>query len=367
MSEKESPDVIEKNDENDEVEHKLFRSFQSFLKTEIDLDPVKTEKQTIPTGIDILDTILGGGIIVGALSIFVGQPGCGKSMLASQCIAGGQKSLGDDFIPLFLDSEESTTKLRLKNLGVNIAAAEVFNGITVETVFEVLEKMAVYKEIHKIETPSMIVWDSIANTLTQREMEATDINTVIGYKARMLSFLIPKYIAKCNKYNISLVAVNQLRDALQMGPYGTPRDLKFMSGHKVMPGGNSIQFNAFQLIEMKIKSALDPEKFGFDGIMVSLKCVKNKLFPINIPISLVGDFVNGFDNFWTNYMFLVDNKRLKTGAWNYLISYPDKKFRTKDAKHLYHDDEEFKNHFDSMIKETIKIELIDKYEPTEKD
>ena len=94
-----------------------------------------------------------------------------------------------------------------------------------------------------------------------------------------------------------------------------------------------------------------------------MKCVKNKLFPPNIEIEILGSFNTGFSNFWTNYQFLIDNKRLNSGAWNYLVSFPEKKFRTKDAENLYNTDEEFKQKFDEAAKELIQTEIIDKYNP----
>ena len=46
---------------------------------------------------------------------------------------------------------------------------------------------------------------------------------------------------------------------------------------------------------------------------------------------LLVDFNRGVSNFWTNYNFLVDNKRIKSGAWNTILGYDEKRFRTKDA------------------------------------
>ena len=128
-----------------------------------------------------------------------------------------------------------------------------------------------------------------------------------------------------------------------------------------MPGGNVLKFNAFHLIEMKVKSVLDREKMGFDGVVAKMKCVKNKLFTPNIEIEIVGSFNRGFSNFWTNYNFMNNTKRLQTGAWNYLIAMPDKKFRTKDAYTLYKEDENFKNAFDESSKEAIQTEIVYRY------
>lgn len=341
----------------------LYSDFKSFLEKRADITPdINENKQTMKTGIDLMDGILGGGFAIGALNIIVGQPGSGKTMLAIQAIAAGQRQYAGKLLGSFLDSEESTTQVRMSNLGVNQPKIKPYIDMTVEKVFQFLEGMCVFKQERDIvETPSVVVWDSVANTLSQKEREAEDPKSVIGYKARILSLLIPQYVAKCSKNNICLIAINQLRDNLQMGQFSPAPDLKFLSSNKEMPGGNSLKFNAFQLVEMKVKSQLKPDKYGFDGIIVRAKCVKNKLFSPNIEIELLGSFQSGFSNFWTNFNFLSEKERIETGAWNKLVGLPEKKFRTKDAEEFYHSDEEFRIYFDTLVSRTIQEEIVEKY------
>lgn len=361
-----SASVKVKTEYSEEEAAELYKEFSSFLETNTDILPDTGIKETISTGIDLLDGILGGGFVIGALNIIVGQPGSGKSMLAMQALGQAQRQFKGNLIGAFLDSEESTTTTRLSNLGVRYPKLKPYNDVTIEKVFKFLEGLCVFKqEKNLIETPSFVIWDSIANTLSNKEREAEDINSVIGYKAKLLSLLIPKYVSKCAKNNICFVAVNQLRDSLQMGPYQAPRDLKFMSSSKEMPGGTVLKYNAFQLIEMKTGKVLELDKYGFDGISVKLKCVKNKLFTPNIEIEIAGSFTTGFSNFWTNYEFLKGCKMLNAGAWNYLVSKPDIKFRTKDALDVYNTNPEFKEAFDKDAKLAIRTEIIDKYGSTE--
>ena len=364
------PKVKGPSDKDKELTDELYNEFSSFLKTKADIKQDIGVKLTISTGIDLVDAILGGGFAVGALNIIVGQPGSGKSMLAMQTLGQGQRQYGGKLIGGFLDSEESTTTLRLSNLGVRFPKIKPYVDITVEKVFKFIEGMCVFKEQKKIiPDPSVVIWDSIANTLSQKERETDDPNTVIGYKARLLSILVPKYVAKCAQHNICLLAVNQLRDVLSIGQFAPPKDLKFMSSTKDMPGGNTLKFNCFQLVEVKIKTAISEksaeksDNYGFEGVIVTMKCVKNKLFPPNIEIPVVGSFTTGFSNFWTNYNFLKQTKRLNGGAWNYLLSLPEKKFRTKNAPNLYKTDIEFKQAFDAATKEAINTEIIEKYNP----
>lgn len=362
----------EENDveEDSQSSQDLYSEFSSFLEKKQDITADSGVKQTIKTGIDLVDAILGGGFAVGALTIIVGQPGSGKSMLAIQTLGTGQQQYKGDLIGAFLDSEEATTMIRMANLGVRYPKIKPYSDITVEKVFKFIEGMCVFKQEKDIvDTPSAVIWDSIANTLCQAEIEAEDINQVIGRKARTLSLLIPKYVAKCAQNNIALIAVNQLRDVLSMGPYGAPKDLKFMSATKDMPGGTILKYNAFHLVEMRVKTAIAPgstedsAKYGFEGVICKLKCVKNKLFPPNIEIEIVGSFMTGFSNFWTNYNFLKNTKRLNSGAWNYLVTLPDKKFRTKDAPALYKTDKEFRTAFKASVEEAINTEIIEKYSP----
>ena len=348
---------LKKLDDANEVAD-LYNEFNDFLEVKGELRAEVGEKKTISTGIDVLDAILGGGFPVGALSIIVGNPGSGKSMLAIQTMGAGQRQY-KGCLTSFLDSEEATTSQRLSNLGVNKPKINPYVDITIEKIFKHLEVMCLFKEKKGMnDIPSVLCWDSIANTSSQREREVEDLNQAIGFKARLLSFLLPKYIAKCSKHNIAFIAVNQLREQLAMGQFAPAKELRFLSAGKSLPGGQSLKFNAFLLLEMKAKGVLDPAKYGFPGILVSVTTVKNKIAPPNQTVELIGDFIRGFNNIRTNFHFLAQHKRLTTGAWNYLVSFPEKKFRTKDLETLYNEDTVFKTSFDAAVKECIQTEII---------
>jgi len=348
----------------DDETKKLYDEFSIFVEQKTDVKRERLEtKSTISTGIKLLDTILGGGIAIGAINIFVGNPGCGKSTLAGQIIAQMQKQYKQN-IAVYLDSEESTTTNRLKLLGVNKPPITPYGDITLEKVFNIINSICLFKEQKNlIDIPALVVWDSVANTLSEKEIEIDDVNKLIGYKARLLSLLIPKAVKKCSTYNISLLCINQLRDNVAdgMGAYSAPKDLKFLSYNKTMPGGNTLKFNAFQLLELKLANVFTDDKYGFNASMVRIKSVKNKLFPCNIEVELLGDFVKGFNNFWTSYNFLVSNKLIQSGAWNYLTTYPNKKFRTKEAVSLYQSDSKFREEFDKLLEKGLEENIINIY------
>jgi len=350
---------------DDEVQ-KLYGEFSSFIETNTDLREDTGIKGLVPSNLKLLNAVLGGGFALGTLSTIVGNPGCGKTMIVIQTLGSAQLHFKKRAIAAFLDSEYSTTTIRLANLGVRYPRIKPFaeadtKRLTVEKFFQFLEGACRYKEDNNlIDVPYIIGWDSIANTLTQKEIEATDPKEVIGYRAKVYSLLIPKYVGKCSQYNISILSVNQLRDKVDMGRFPKASELKFMSQDHTVPGGKSLLFNAFQFLEMKQAnmSKKDIEKYGFEGLMAEIMCVKNKLFRPKLPIKIIGNFNTGFSDFWTNYVYLVDTNWVKPGSWNALINYPTKKFRTLDAEILYKTDNDFKKAYDEAILNSIDEHII---------
>lgn len=359
ITDKDKKIAISKKEEDECIS--LQDDLSNFISEKIDMSPDDGVIEVLPTGIDILDAVLGGGFGVGTFTVIVGNPGTFKSALLGQIIGSAQKKFKGNVLSSYLDSENAMTTDRLATLGVVKPKIKPYTDITVEKVFKTVEAIAAFKELRKItDMPSIVAWDSIANTTTEKERTTDDVNQTLGLKARMLSYLFPKYIPKLRDNKISLIAINQLREKMDIGQFASANDLRYM-GDKVMPGGQALKFNAFHLMLLKVRGDLKYEQYGFNGIMLDALCSKNKLFSPNVPVRMLVDFNCGISNFWTNYNFLVDTKRLKSGAWNSLIALPDKKFRTKDAKDLYDNDGNFKKMFDEEVQNTIKVEILDKY------
>jgi RecA/RadA recombinase len=349
---------------DDEMTNDLYNEFNSFLEAKSEIIADSGTKDIIPSGITLLDKILGGGFPCGCFHMIAGAPGSGKSMLCMQILGNAQRKY-KGLLGGYLDSEEATSIQRMWNLGVRNPKIKPITDITLEKVFKYLETMCLFKQSKKLTMPSVVIWDSVANTNCEKERTAESINSVIGLKARILSLLMPKYVAKCAQNNIAWIAVNQLREELAMGPFSSPKDLRFLSNGKSLPGGQSIKFNSFALLEMRACGVLTEEKFGINGIVTKVKVVKNKLFAPGIEIELIGDFVNGFSDIWTSWNFLAKNKFIHTGAWNFLKNYPEKKIRTKDFPEVYNTDEKFKEEFDRLLLESVESEILSKYKVSE--
>jgi len=317
----------------------------------------------LSTNIDVLDAYLGGGVAQGGFLQIVGSPGSGKSLLASKVLAAGQQQYGNNFMCLYLDSEESMSKDRLAQLGIKRPEIIPITDLTVEKVFSVIKSMHEYKmkNSHLIQYPSVIVWDSIANTITDRTegLEEVDPAKVMGLRANLLSQFLPDYIKKMKKSNITLVAINQLRDKIEMGRFPTKSTLKYLA-NKNIPGGNSLLHNSTQLVLLSSGKDIADE-YGFPGgNIVSVKLVKNKLFRPNLEFNLVFSFSLGYSKFWSNYELLKTYGRVKAAAWCTLQGVDDVKFRQKDAITNYKNNEAFRNAFDENVRDVIKTEITEK-------
>lgn len=342
--------------------------FTAFIKDKVDIEPNTGKIETLPTGIDYLDAILGGGFGLGTLAVIAGNPGTFKSSLLGQIIGNSQKKFKGKMLSTYLDSENAMTMERLYQLGVANPPIKPYSDITVEGIFKTIEALCAFKALKDMpEVPAIVAWDSVANTTTDYEKAdaETSINSVIGLRARILSFVLPRYVSKLREYNMSLIAVNQLRDTIAMGPYAPAADLRWM-GKKNMPGGNALKFNAFHLVLLKIKGDLKVEQWGFNGIVLEAKCIKNKLFTPNIPIELIVDFNSGISNFWTNFHMLKTHGYIKGAAWQQFISNPDMKWQaTKGYLKQYESSPEFREVVARNVSLCLETEIISKHKAAE--
>jgi RecA/RadA recombinase len=362
-------DYSNHNFSDDEINaaNDLVDSLTTFLEKKCDIKPT-SNLSTIPSGIDLYDAFAGGGIST-AFNQIIGPTGCGKSSFSANLISTGQKKWPGKFIGIYIDSEYSMTTERLAQLGVRYPKMKPYSMNTVERVFQAVEGICSFKEEHPetLEIPSIIVWDSIANTLVEKAKHEDSQHSVLGLKAALLTHLLPKYVEKCNNYNISLFAINQLRDKIEMGYGHSIPDLRMLPD-KNIPGGKSLIYNTVQLFYCR-QSKIFKDEYGFQGGIVKGKFIKNKLFTPNVEFEMSYSFEHGFSNFWTNYELLKKFKWLSAAAGRVkLKNYKNaKSFFQKQSKQVYDEDEEFRKAWHDAVEEVIQTEIIEKYKSDDAD
>ena len=76
------------------------------------IDQVDVEDaRSVPTGVDELDRVLGGGLVPGVVVLLAGEPGVGKSTLLLECAARAARSGSPT---LYVTGEESAAQVRLR-------------------------------------------------------------------------------------------------------------------------------------------------------------------------------------------------------------------------------------------------------------
>ncbi len=94
-------------------------------------DVTVAERHRIPTGLKAFDRVLGGGAMVGSLTLVAGDPGIGKSTLMTELGRGL-----DGSTLLYVTGEESAqqVKLRAKRMGIDPDAFFLFPETNVEAI-----------------------------------------------------------------------------------------------------------------------------------------------------------------------------------------------------------------------------------------
>jgi len=258
----------------------------------------------VPTGLLMLDLILHGGVPLGRMIEISGRPGMGKSTLAAHILANCQKMGGTAIV---LDSENSWTTERVKELGLNASALIQFEARTVEEGFSLidatLQKLEKLNSKGKEKPPVVIVWDTIAASPCSRDIDPDRAGTAMD-KPRAIHIGIKKIYDTLRESRASLVFINQI--ITKMSSFGGPTD--------ETPGGWGIKFGVSQAIRLgTVANGKIVVAGEHVGNIVKAKITKNKIpgerakdFEARIPLLFEG----GFNDDIANLFFLAEGQAM---------------------------------------------------------
>jgi len=108
----------------------------------------------VSTNIDSLDRVLGGGLVLGAVTLVGGEPGIGKSTLLLQVA----EELARNGVVLYVSGEESPTQiaLRARRLGTMNDRIQLFTETSIDRILAEVEKLR----------PAALIVDSIQTVHT---------------------------------------------------------------------------------------------------------------------------------------------------------------------------------------------------------
>src|SRR3990167_1638049 len=109
-----------------------LRSRGKALQAQTLSETAKSDKPRLKTGIDEVDTVLGGGVVAGSVTLIAGQPGIGKSTILLQLAS----SLSAAYSVLYVSGEESAHQvgLRANRLGVSTAKLQLATSTSADDI-----------------------------------------------------------------------------------------------------------------------------------------------------------------------------------------------------------------------------------------
>jgi recombination protein RecA len=214
----------------------------------------------IPTGSLSLDLALGGqGLPKGRIVEIYGPESSGKTTLALHAVARAQRAGG---IAAFIDAEHALDPSWAKKLGVELETLLVSQPSSGEEAMQITEMLI------KSNAVDVIVIDSVAALVPQKELDGDMGDTHVGLQARLMSQALRKLTGVISKSKTCVIFINQIREKIGV-MFGSP---------ETTPGGRALKFYSSCRIDVRRIGQL---KEGEDvvGQRVRAKVVKNKVAP----------------------------------------------------------------------------------------
>ena len=216
----------------------------------------------VPTGSILLDEALGvGGYPRGRIIEMYGPESSGKTTLALHAVAETQKLGG---LAAYIDAEHALDPVYAKNLGVDVENLYLSQPDSGEQALSIAETLV------RSGAVDIIVIDSVAALVPQKEIEGEMGDSVMGVQARLMSQALRKLTAIVGKSKCIIVFINQIR--MKIGVmFGNP---------ETTTGGNALKFYSSIRLEIRRIESIDGKgEEDAVGNRVRVKIVKNKVAP----------------------------------------------------------------------------------------
>src|SRR6266478_404185 len=226
----------------------------SVLTSDKPIEPVSV----ISTGWPSLDLALGiGGLPRGRIVEIYGPAAAGKTTIALQTIAQGQKAGG---LCAIIDVEQALDLQYAQNLGVDIDALIISQPSCGEEALEITEQLIRSGEI------SVIAIDSVAALTPRAELEGEMGDAPMALQARLMSQAMRKLVSSVAKTDTILIFLNQIREKIGV-MFGSP---------ETVSGGRALKF--FSSVRIDVRSSQQiKDGDNIIGTRTKAKVVKNKM------------------------------------------------------------------------------------------
>ncbi len=212
----------------------------------------------ISSGSISVDAALGvGGFPRGRVIEIFGPESSGKTTIALQVIAEGQKAGGT---AAFIDAEHALDAIYARKLGVDIENLLVSQPDYGEQALEITSALVASGAI------DVIVVDSVAALVPKAELDGEMGDSHVGLHARLMSQALRKLTGVVSRNSTCLIFINQVREKIGV-MFGNP---------ETTTGGRALKFYSSVRVEVRRAATLkDGDKII--GSRTKVKVVKNKV------------------------------------------------------------------------------------------
>ena len=214
----------------------------------------------ISSGSLSVDLALGGkGFPRGRIIEVFGPESSGKTTIALHSVAAAQRAGG---VAAFIDAEHALDPSWAKKLGISLERLLVRQPTSGE------EAMNITEMLIKSNAVDIIVIDSVAALVPQKELDGEMGDTFVGLQARLMSQAMRKLTGVIAKSKTTVIFINQIREKIGV-MFGSP---------ETTPGGRALKFYSSCRVDVRrIGTLKDGEEVV--GQRVKVKVVKNKVAP----------------------------------------------------------------------------------------
>ncbi|MBQ4870268.1 recombinase RecA [Priestia megaterium] len=219
-----------------------------------------TKVEASSSGSLALDIALGiNGYPKGRIMEVYGPESSGKTTVSLHAIAEVQKNGGR---AAFIDAEHALDPVYARKLGVDIDELLLSQPDTGEQALEIAEALV------RSGAVDIIVVDSVAALVPQKEIEGEMGDSHVGLQARLMSQALRKLSGAINKSKTIAIFINQIREKVGV----------MFRNPETTPGGRALKFYSSVRLEVRRAEQL---KLGNDivGNKTRIKVVKNKMAP----------------------------------------------------------------------------------------
>lgn len=332
------------------------------------------------------------GISAGSYNMFAGPTSSSKTTLTVQIAANIVRNFENGFV-MHYDLEGACNYTRIKTL-TKFTTKQIDDGKYIikqgdssidemyESIMDIYFEKRSNPDKYKYDTgmvdefnkpiimfqPTVVILDSIPtmstyinedNKAERKKIEELEGSTYSNRLAKEITQFLVKLLPRLKAANIILLAINQVKDKIDIGFSKSPAEILHMKQNWALPGGKAVKFYAQNVL---IHEAIGSEKFtrdedGFDGNGVHIDIIKSRTNQTGRTLHMMFDKVHGVDSVRSSLVYAKECG-LVTGNKNatYFNNNKDEKFSVKNAPDEFRKRPElYKIMYDNLIPELEKV------------